>query len=183
MKYLVGVFIVLVLFMGYFINKSNTEDRERLKQIDVARQQKIDDEKNKVELESKIKEIQSKIKMDSTEAQLVLESEKIPDNGKNFYTSLSGRWVDAIKVASSTPRMALAQPVGELQKLKRELETRTAVNNCDKVMQQSLHASFDYAIDGLLAFMQDNEYRSKINSDLSSEYMDKSIALINYCYK
>ena len=56
MKYLIGGFLVIVLIIGYFINQSNKADAERLRQAEVAHQQrleqnKIDEEKSKKSLE------------------------------------------------------------------------------------------------------------------------------------
>lgn len=56
MKYLIGGLFAIVLIIGYFINQSNKADAERLRQAEVAHQQrleqnKIDEEKSKKSLE------------------------------------------------------------------------------------------------------------------------------------
>ncbi|MDQ9021696.1 hypothetical protein RFI02_11310 [Acinetobacter sichuanensis] len=182
MKYFIGAFLVVVLITGYFLNKSNKEDAERLKQAEVAYQEKLNTEKHESDIGVKIKEIQSKIEMDEAIARKIIESEKIPDEGKRFYADISSRWADSIKVATSTPRTSLAQPVAELQKIKRELEERKPLNPCDEIMKHNVYMSFDYAIDGFLDFMKNNEYGANTKSDLSNEYAKKSSILIDYCY-
>lgn len=182
-KYAFGALLIIVLFVGYFINKSNKEDMARLIQAEKAQIQKIENEKHEEEVRSKIKELQSKIQIDPAEARGIIESGKIPNDGKNFYSQLSGKWSDSIKIASSTPRIALSQPITELQRLKRELETRKPANFCDNAMKLSLNTSYDYAIDGFLAFAQDNNFKMNTSSELSNKYMDKALVLMDYCYK
>ncbi|KEC84214.1 hypothetical protein [Acinetobacter sp. ETR1] len=182
MKYIVGALLIIVLLVGYFINKSNKEDMARLKKAEVEQQQKVKNEKYTAELNLKIKEIQSKIDIDQNEAKKIIESEKISSDGKKFYSDLAGRWADAVKIASSTPRMALAQPVKELQNIRRDLEVRQTTNYCDEIVKQNLYKSFDYGVDGFIDFMQDNKFKSEMNSELSSKYMNNSLILTEYCY-
>ena len=136
MKYAVGALIVIVLFVGYYINKSNKEDMVRLKQAESEQKQKIIDaqailnqEVAKKELKDatdiKIKELQSKYMMDYLEAKKVVESPKITIAEKKFYVDLAGRWSDAFSVAGSTSRIALSQPVKDMQQIKRDLESHS----------------------------------------------------------
>lgn len=75
MKYFIGAFLVVVLITGYFLNKSNKEDAERLKQAEVAHQEKMQQEKVDAAQALDISN-QQKIEVEKTKA-LKAEQEKI----------------------------------------------------------------------------------------------------------
>lgn len=192
MKYMVGGLIVLVLIIGYFINKSNKEDMARLKQAEIAQKQKLIDaqaalsqEAAKKELKTitdiKIKELQSKYMMDYLEAKKVVESPKITKDDKKFYVDLAGRWSDAFRVAGSTSRIALSQPVKDMQQIKRDLESHITKTECEAKMKQELLKSYDFSIDGFLQFMQKNEDVSNLFISMGSDHQRNATALIDYC--
>lgn len=192
MKYLIGVFVVLVLLMGYFVNKSNMEDHERLKQAELMQKQKLIDvqaaisqevAKNKLKANTdiKIKELQSKYMMDYLEAKKVVESPKITKDEKKFYVDLAGRWSDAFRVAGSTSRIALSQPVRDMQQIKRDLESHITKTDCEAKMKQELLRSYDFSIDGFLQFMQKNEDVSNLFISMGSDHQRNATALIDYC--
>ncbi|WP_111860014.1 hypothetical protein [Acinetobacter sp. CFCC 10889] len=165
MRYFVGALVIVVLVVGYFLNKSNKEDVERLKQAEITHQQKLEAEKaairkneqkeaQKAETDLKIKALQSKYMMDYLEAKKVIESQKMNTEGRKFYANLASRWSDAFRVAGSTSRVALSQPVKDMQQIKRDLEARQPTTDCEIKLKQELLNSYDYAIDGFLQFMQ-----------------------------
>lgn len=80
------------------------------------------------------------------------------------------RWDDAIKVASTTGRIALAGPVSTLQGIRRETEALTLVP-CLNPAKELLVASMHNTIDGFITFMR-NEL--KIGDTLAKPYFDNA---------
>ncbi|WP_104483699.1 hypothetical protein [Acinetobacter indicus] len=192
MKYLLIGALVIVLGAFYFMDKSNKADAERLKQAEIAHQQKLKSEnaelikaqqakEKKAETDIRVKELQSKYQMDYLEAKKVVESPEISKDGRAFYVDLAGRWSDAFKVANSTSRIALSQPVKDMQQIKRDLEGRATETACEAKLKQELLKSYDFAIDGFLQFMQKNEVLSTGFISASSIFQENANALIEYC--
>ena len=168
------------------------EDHERLKQAELMQKQKLIDvqaaisqevAKNKLKANTdiKIKELQSKYMMDYLEAKKVVESPKITKDEKKFYVDLAGRWSDAFRVAGSTSRIALSQPVRDMQQIKRDLESHITKTDCEAKMKQELLRSYDFSIDGFLQFMQKNEDVSNLFISMGSDHQRNATALIDYC--
>jgi hypothetical protein len=90
-------------------------------------------------------------------------SEKLTDQNQAFD--------DAYNIASSTSRIALAQPVAELQSILRETEI-VPVPACMEVAKTELTLSMDAAVKGFLAFMAD-ESDSEIGAlfDVSVDHL------------
>lgn len=192
LKVLIAVVILIVGGLFYFINQSNKADVERLKQAEVAHQQKLEEaqdaedkkieaKKHKDETDIKIKELQSKYMMDYLEAKSIIDSPEMNKDGKKFYADLASRWSDALKVAGSTSRIALSQPVKDMQQIKRDLEARKTETTCELKLKNELLKSYDFAIDGFLQFMQKNELVSDLFIKLSSDSQKNANALIDYC--
>ncbi len=192
LKVLIAVVVLIVGGLFYFINQSNKADVERLKQAEVAHQQKLEEaqdaedkkieaKKHKDETDIKIKELQSKYMMDYLEAKSIIDSPEMSKEGKKFYADLAGRWSDAFRVAGSTSRIALSQPVKDMQQIKRDLEARKAETTCEIKLKNELLKSYDLAIDGFLQFMQKNELVSDLFIKLSSDSQKNANALIDYC--
>lgn len=75
MKYAAGALIVIVLLVGYFINKSNKEDMLRLKQAEVEQKQRL--EQNKIDEINSQKRIEAeRIQADKNKA-LKIEHDKV----------------------------------------------------------------------------------------------------------
>lgn len=196
MKYLIIGLLVLTSGMFYFMHQSNKASAERLKQAEIVHQQKVkaeaEAEQNKlkmaeeakaqkIEVDSRIKNLQSKYQMDYLEAKKVVESPEMSKDGRAFYVGLAGRWSDAFKVANSTSRIALSQPVKDMQQIKRDLEGRATETACEVKLKQELLKSYDFAIDGFLQFMQKNEILSTGFINASSIFQENANALIEYC--
>lgn len=81
-------------------------------------------------------------------------------NQEEFDTSipalntLYGKWKDALQLAESTARIALAGPVGNLQAIKREAET-LPVPDCFVAPKQQMTNGMGKMIEGFFQFMQD----------------------------
>lgn len=193
MKYILGAFIIVVLLIGYFINKSNKEDMVRLKQAEAAQKEKMqvanDDFKNadvakerKIKLDKEIVELQSKMAMDYLEAKQILESKKISIQDQAFYADLFSRWNEVVHVAASVSRTSLALPVKELQAIRRELEIKDTQSYCESEFKNNLVTAYSYTIDGFLEFMQSNDAMPNTNSELDEKYAKKISILMEYCY-
>ena len=192
LKYLSIGALAVIVALFYFINESNKEDRERIKLAEIAHKQKIEQEKKaviqskqeqskKVEIDVKIQELQSKYSMDYLDAKQIIESKKMPQKDKVFYADLAGKWVDALNVAGSTSRVSLSQPVTGMQEIRRQLRDKKAETYCESRMKQELLKSYDFAIDGFLNFMRQNEIVSSAFISMSSDYQKNANALIDYC--
>lgn len=66
---------------------------------------------------------------------------------------LLDRWSDAFEIASSTSRISLAQPVGELQAIRREIGELEGPD-CAQAAGVALYGYTDGIINGFLLFMQ-----------------------------
>jgi hypothetical protein len=77
------------------------------------------------------------------------------------------KYQDAIKVAGSTGRIALAGPVGQLQAIRREL-LALEVSECLRIPKENLAQSWEYVIDMLLDHMQ-NKSPNSLNKELASK--------------
>ncbi|WP_312309588.1 hypothetical protein [Acinetobacter variabilis] len=192
MKYLIIGLLVLASGMFYFMHQSNKASAERLKQAEIAHQQKLDAEKaklikeqqaksKKAETDVLIKELQEKYSMDYLDAKQIIESEKMSQKDKGFYVDLAGRWVDALNVAGATSRISLSQPVKDLQEIRRKLSEKQTTTYCEGRMKKELLKSYDFAIDGFLNFMHKNEILSSGFMALSKSYQQNANTLIDYC--
>lgn len=192
MKYLIIGILVLASSMFYFMYQSNKASAERLQQAEIAHQQKLEQEKKtatqarherfkKVETDAKIKELQDKYSMDYVDAKKIIESPKMAQKDKEFYADLSGKWVDALNIAGATSRIALSQPVKNLQDIRRTLSEKQTATHCEGRMKSELLKSYDFAIDGFLNFMHKNEILSSGFMSLSKSYQQNANTLIDYC--
>jgi hypothetical protein len=76
------------------------------------------------------------------------DGKKVSDKLNQFATE----WDDTLKLASSTSRIALATPVSQLQRIRRDLQAQTWPD-CAQTAKGLLVGSMDATIDGNLAFM------------------------------
>lgn len=84
------------------------------------------------------------------------------------------RWDDAVKVAGTTSRIALSQPVAALQGLRRDAEQLTVPPCLDEGKVQLVQA-MDKAVEGFLVFMR-NELKlgdtlARVEFDTSATHM------------
>lgn len=64
------------------------------------------------------------------------------------------RWIDATAVASRAPRMVLAQPVLQLQQIRRDT-SEVLLSECPKAASANLVRHMDSTIEGYLLFMSE----------------------------
>lgn len=114
MKYFVGAFLVVVLITGYFLNKSNKEDVERLKRAEVAHQQKLErekvDEAKAIQLSAQrqAEEVKTKVLHEDKISQAKADNESVsvkqqekPASGNKYSEE---EWLSICKSTSSTAK-------------------------------------------------------------------------------
>jgi hypothetical protein len=105
-------------------------------------------------------------------------------NAEAQLQAILNRWDDQNKLASQTSRIALAIPVSELQKMRRETEA-LMVPSCLKNAKINLTNGMNSTIDGYLAFMGNSDDTTtgiKIQeARLSFEQFRSSLAWTNSC--
>ena len=79
------------------------------------------------------------------------------DKGVEQLNAIESRWDDAHTLASSTARIALATPVGELQNVKRDLE-KLEVSECLIPAKEALSSYMNSNIANFLSFMAYADY-------------------------
>lgn len=90
------------------------------------------------------------------------------DKGVEQLNAIESRWDDAHTLASSTARIALATPVGELQNVKRDLE-KLEVSECLIPAKEALSSYMNSNIANFLSFMADADYT---NFDANKRIVD-----------
>ena len=93
----------------------------------------------------------------------------------NYITQLNDiirEWGDAIKIASTTSRIALSQPVAKLQEIKRKAE-KIKIPQQRGECYSHLLKYMDLSIDLFLSFMQTKESSAEFFTQLSYNELDK----------
>lgn len=90
------------------------------------------------------------------------------DKGVDQLNAIESRWDDAHTLASSTARIALATPVGELQNVKRDLE-KLEVSECLIPAKEALSSYMNSNIANFLSFMADAD---SINFDSNTKIVE-----------
>lgn len=189
MKYFVGAFLVVVLITGYFLNKSNKEDAERLRRAEVAHQQKLErekvDEAKAIQLsaqrqaeEAKTKALKlEKEKQDQNKRIQTNENEKLKAKEKNEkelqdFQVIFNKWMTQDSIASSTARVAVAAPVTELRKIRDELNS-LEIKGCLVNSKSQLMSAMNDEILMFVYFMQNNASSIKKVEELKISYFNK----------
>lgn len=157
MKYgILGAIILSAVFF-YFAHQSNKADSERLKQAEIAHQQKLEEEKadelNKQFGGTAIK--QETIK-EVVNAKLEEKPEITPQQAAEINRAVL-EWTDAATVAASTSRIALSQPVSKMQEIKRNLSSKK-YNGCAESTRLLYVDAMDTNVNAYLEFMKGKEY-------------------------
>ena len=127
---------------------------------DADKKQKIADEQAKV--------VGQELQQLATQKQREADVQKIASDAedqrkKDMLSAIASinavrvRWDDAVKLAHTTARIALAGPVANLQSIKREISAMT-VPTCLTSPKEKLAASMDTTINGFMQFMQDANF-------------------------
>jgi hypothetical protein len=88
---------------------------------------------------------------------------EIADDYIEEVSTILARWSDALEIASSTPRVSLANPLAELQTIRREFSAMEPPP-CIEGAAQALMRSMDHVVEGFLLFMQ-QEPESRVNAE------------------
>lgn len=188
MKYgLIGV-IAAVIALFYFMNESNKESKERLKQAEIAQQQrleqnKIDEAQAKNSLEAQRTQFE-KTKALKTEQEKNEQFQRVQDSEKQEaakreleitefkkYQQISDKWMAQDSIASSTARVALSTPVTELRKIRDELKS-TSITGCLSQAKEKLLLAMDDSIYAFVYFMQNDIKTLKKTNELKISYLN-----------
>lgn len=92
------------------------------------------------------------------------------------------KWQDAMKLAGSTSRIALAGPVKSMQDIRRETST-IKVSKCLTPAMETLSSGMDHQINGFLQFMQGSEHEDAASDSLKSgtAKIVKTMEMIETC--
>lgn len=92
----------------------------------------------------------------------------------------ANRWDDAVKLAQSTPRIALAGPLGSMQSLRREVETMS-VSACVIPARDALASAMTSQLNGFLAFMGQNESEARSHMEAADRHLQNTAKLRLAC--
>lgn len=94
------------------------------------------------------------------------------DKGVEQLNSIESRWDDAISLASSTPRIQLANSVSKLQELKNDLNA-TEVSDCLAPAKGKFSKYMDNNIQLFLDFMRDSDSNSSYKYETENKKLIK----------
>ncbi|MDH0828076.1 hypothetical protein N5C97_16645 [Acinetobacter johnsonii] len=157
MKYGLIAAVIAVVALFYFMSQSNKADAERLKQAEIAHQQKLESEKaaglNKEYGGSPIKEETINKVVDAKMEKTV---EVTPKQAQEL-NKIILEWTDAATVAGATGRIALSQPVAKMQEIKRNISTKK-YQGCAESTRLLYVDAMTTNVDAYLEFMKGKEY-------------------------
>lgn len=189
LKYIsIGV-LILMGALFYFINQSNKASTERLRQAEIAHQQKLQNERQAVadsqkkhEIELRLKDVEKK----KTEQAFELEkSQKIAVEQQEYklFMSLLAKWMSQDNIAGSTARIAASTSVTELRKIHDELRS-TNITGCLRGAKIKLLDAMNDNLTMYLYFMQNDTKGNLEIPNLKVNYLNKlsdSIELSTNC--
>ena len=189
LKYISIGALVIIGVLFYFMNESNKASAERLKQAEIANQQRL--QQNKADEEQAKKNLEAqRIQSEETRALKVEEAKKeqlgkIRDSEKQKlekldlearelkkYKEISDKWMAQDSIASSTGRIALSTPVTELRRIRDELNI-TPITGCLSEAKEKLLSAMDDEIYMFVYFMQNDIQTSKKTTELKISYFNK----------
>ena len=94
---------------------------------------------------------------------------------------VSAKWDDARRLAGSTSRIALVQPVERLQAIKREFEEVRVSSPCMKNARDLEAEAMGQVIEGLMAFMRQEKYDSEEALTEATKLMRKATSAYLAC--
>ena len=189
LKVLIVAAVLIVGGLFYFINESNKADVERLKQAEVAHQQKLEQEKvdeakalqlsaqRQAELEKTKalkaeKERQDQYhKVQNSEKARIAAKEK-EENELKAFKIVFDKWMTQDNIASSTARVSIATPVTELRKIRDELNL-LQITGCLVGAKSQLMSAMDDEILMFVYFMQNDIRSAKTMEKLKISYFNK----------
>lgn len=178
MKYLLIALAILISGMLYFMHQSNKASAERLRQAEIAHQQKLEQERKaeaetqkKYEIELKLKQAEKKKIEQAAELE---KSQKITVEQQEYklFMSLLAKWMSQDNIAGSTSRIAASAPVTELRKIHDELRS-TNITGCLKGAKSKLLDAMNDDLTMYLHFMQ-NDIKGNLEiPNLKANYLNK----------
>ena len=188
MKYGLIAAVIAVVALFYFMSQSNKADAERLKQAEIAHQQKLEQDKaNEANLEQASLTRQAEAEKakvlkaeQATNAQLkqVADNEKQKSDQKaseieefKKYQQISDKWMAQEVIASSTARVAVSGPVTELRKIRDELKS-TPITGCLSGAKEKLLLAMEDSILSFVYFMQNDAKSTKKAAELKISYFN-----------
>ncbi|WP_104499028.1 hypothetical protein [Acinetobacter indicus] len=192
MKYLLIGALVIVLGAFYFMDKSNKADAERLKQAEIAHQQKLEQQK----VDAMLYEKEAELRRLQAEKAKALKAEQDKLNSQNQaqafeqqqqaklkeiqlkkdmlqkYMDISNNWSRADLIAGSTARVALGNQVTELRKIRESLQKEKFYDCLDPAKKDLLEA-MDSAIFNYVYFMQNDISLWKKQAEEKINYYNK----------
>lgn len=152
----VGV-LVITIGLFYFINQSNKSSAERVKQAEIAYQQKQEKEKA-AELNKQYGG--TPVNEETLNKVVDAKMEKAPDVTPQQAQELNRvilEWMDAATVAGATSRIALSQPVAKMQEVKRNASAKS-YKGCVESTRLLYVDAMTTNIEAYLEFMKGKEY-------------------------
>lgn len=188
LKYIsVGVLAVIIALF-YFMHQSNEASAERLKQAEIANQQRL--EQNKIDEIRAEKNLElGRIQTEKTKALEVeqaknaqlqqieasqkqqVEQKELETTEFKKYQEISDKWMAQDSIASSTARIALSTPVTELRKIRDELKS-TPITGCLSQARDELLLAMDANIYTFVYFMQNDIRSTKKTNELKISYLN-----------
>ena len=169
------------------INKEKTKEDIKIENIDFAStttasvQQQTLQQNINIEPIKPISVEQSLPENNSSDAQP-------KDSGKKTYYAASAqlndlykRWGDAEKLAGATPRINLAAQIGELQKIKQELE-QMKLPNCQSGAKEHLNNAMQLSIDSFYSFsLKEPDSAVQAKTDAANKEYKKFNEIMRMC--
>lgn len=169
-----GVLVVLVMGIGFYMN---AQTKQRMSEQMLTQQSESDVAEQALTAEQRF--LQQNMPQETKEYVERAEQEKAAQQAKAEQASrdlvikseaikkLRLEWDDTSRVADSTSRIALANPVQNLQRIRRDLDAMQ-LEGCLKESQGSLSSAMEMIIDGYIGFMSDKnlgEYYARMQFD------------------
>ncbi|TCB20426.1 hypothetical protein [Acinetobacter sp. ANC 5045] len=192
MKYGLLAAIAVIAIAFYFMSQSNKEDAERLKQAEIAHQQKLEQQKVDAmlyEKEAELRRLQAekakalKAEQDKLNSQnqaqafeqqqqAKLKETQLKKDMLQKYMDISNNWSRADLIAGSTARVALGNQVTELRKIRESLQKEKFYDCLDPAKKDLLEA-MDSAIFNYVYFMQNDISLWKKQAEEKINYYNK----------
>lgn len=192
MKYLLIGILVVIVGAFYFMSESNKADAERLKQAEIAHQQKLEQQKLEAmqyEKDAELRRLQAekakalKAEQDKLNSQKQAQTFEQQQQAKlkeiqlkkdmlQKYMDISNNWSRADLIAGSTARVALGNQVTELRKIRENLQ-KEKFYDCLEPAKKDLLEAMDSAIFNYVYFMQNDIALWKKQKEEKINYYNK----------
>lgn len=192
MKYLLIGILVVIIGAFYLMSESNKADAERLKQAEIAHQQKLEQQKLEAmqyEKDAELRRLQAekakalKAEQDKLNSQKQAQTFEQQQQAKlkeiqlkkdmlQKYMDISNNWSRADLIAGSTARVALGNQVTELRKIRENLQ-KEKFYDCLEPAKKDLLEAMDSAIFNYVYFMQNDIALWKKQKEEKINYYNK----------